>query len=1108
MISRLLRHGLWGAVLLGGFVPLHAYTPQPAQENPQAQLDAALQRFGQHPPPPPFGEAEVAESKRLRDQVAKRRDELFNPKIDPTDAQLAQASAELQPAFDRLRTLNQQSRTWAAYQANPTGEWWRDAEADSYALAAAGPIEATPLDLVAFYVAAKRLQVFEYFLATNQEGLRQKYAYPLSTVQEALAIARALEPFEQGRIEIGGHGAASGGVGSYQLRAGYLRARALTLAAFMSLNEGKADQARSLWRQAIDLLHKVEVVFKIARQTGTNPDALAHLPKVNPALLAQLRSANPHAFIALNWDDFTHRIGLELGGITASSTATDTAKLLEFVCPWSPPVFALLEDLGQLQNIDLRVLRVRDFGTSSRNGLEIKDQQKIWVGSLGPAAIPPNVRRDLEEMRNGIVPGSGHYLDWRNLQGAEELTVWVVSPTVRDLSAGDFLGTASKLLTLYTGGALAIAADIAGDLIGKAAEQIAPNNLPAQIGIGIGAESVPYEIVSGDHGLELKREGFNPIAMVKGALLAVLSALEQAEMEALFEGLDPASDTFDQRTNRSVSYVGGWLPPVILRAQVVGWEKAEPNEYMRLRIYTRYWVFDPAGLTGEGKAFDLQTQLVDSLPGAASLRAGDVSASEKIWQPLPWSKTPEGWGSRVRTVALQPMTQTLRVQVPQKLEQQWRADCPEGEDLCVVLRYGPNVDRGPDVVPLGDPLRFSDPGYAAAEGLQTGFKARHLYAAYDAHILRAKRSGNDFDIDSATAVELASFPLRLTQSQDAPITGTLEGDDEGIHVELNFTYEGRPRRSFNLEPDSSGAASMPGLLVMRCMYDKGIDLFEVPYYWDRFEFSMAYVPAEMDSWYQLDVRVVSKESAVDTQYQLHAFNRDFAGAAVFVGKIPIPYGRSEIYFKVNGAKPSAQRKIIVQRPVRSGLDDIDIAKHEGFVREDLEEREQADDEQAWLREHCSYLGSKLRLAEAHMKLYQWTQARNTLHEIAREWPDTKRVTEEYVQGYYDGIYHRYNEYLMKVALRQGDAMAMGPAAANYLAMEWRWMDEKNDKDRYARDRYQELSRKYASAIDDYISLGGGEAMTALLERWRELRRLSKMARPEDATRFKLGGQYL
>jgi hypothetical protein len=1077
------------------------------QAGPQSDIDAALARLGEHPPPPAFGEAETAESRRLRSMVAKRRKQLLDPKAHPTDEELAQASIELQPAFDRLRELNEQSRTWSAYQANPDGEWWRDAEPNGFELAPAGPVRDTPLDLVAFHATAKRLQVFEYFLANSNLPHRARYNYPEPTVAEALAIARAFEPFERGRIEIGGQGGSSGATGSYQLRAGYLRGRALTLAAFLLLDEERADEAHAIWLQAIGVLHRVEIVFKLAAGTRTELDSLAHLPAAGPELLAALRERDPHEFIPLAWDNATHRIGLAPGGWESSSTATDTARLLEDVCPWSPPVVELLEDLGPLRGFDLRVLRGPEIGTQSRGGMSLRDPQKIWIGSLGPAAIPPNVRRDLDEMRNGIVPDSERYLEWRAIRGAEELTVWVVSPRVRDIQASELLSWASKALTVYGGGAIAITADIAGDVIGKVVENLSPGNTPAQIGIGVGAESVPYEIAFPEGGgVKLEREGFNPVAMIKGALLSVLSAIEEAEIEALFEGLDPTSDHFDQRTNRSLSYAGGWVPPIILRAMVVGWERTDPDEYPRLRMYTRYWVLDPAGLTGEGRAFDLREQMVDQLPGAAVLRAGNAEGSASIWKPLPWAKTPEGWGSRARTVSLQPMTQTIRVSVSESLEEEWRADCPEGQDLCVVMRYGPAVDRGVDIVPLGDPFRFSDPGYSQREGLLPGFLSRPLRASYEAHIVRAKRRGTEFDVDATSAVELAGFPLRFTSREGAPVTGKLESDEQGLHAELRFTYEGRPRREFDLEPETTGAPLMPSALLVKGPYRQEGEIYDLAWCYDRLRFDAAFAPVEVDTWYQLDVHVRGADGSTDLHYQLHSFNREESGAAVFHGNIPVPIGRSEMRFSIRGSPSTEEVVEIVQRARDYKDEDLDMEDELGYIKMYLEGRERAEDQQGWLDYHCDYLSAKLSLAQDYAKIERWGTARSILHEVANEWPDVGRVQEESLREDYDHVIRKYEECLAEVALQQGDAAAMGPAGANHLTRQWGWAEESVAKYGDARRTYGELEDKYEIFIGDYLSLGGGEVFEHLLERWQELRRRSGRARPEDAYRFPRGAQ--
>ena len=1103
------------AVLAAGlFAPLAAAAQGTADE-----VGAALSRLGHHPPPSTFGEAEEAEAQRLHELIDKHRIALLMGEKEPSDEELARASAALQPTWDRLRELSRQRREWAAYQTDPAGEWWRAAEPDLPELVASAPVKDARVDVATFHMTAKRLQILEYFLAAPNESIRARYGYPAPDVAEAVSIARALEPFEQGRIEVGGQGVSTGGIGCFRLRAGYLRGRALTLGAFVLLEQGRMEDARALWRQAIDVLHRVEVIFKLAVQTGVNTDSLAHLPAADAGLRARLQRAMPQEFIPLNWDDFTHRIGLAPGGMSDSDTATETARLLEDICPWSPPVVALLEDLGQLSNLDLRVLRGPEIGTQHRNGIALESPEKVWIGSLGPAAIPPNVGRDLEQLRNGIVPNSERYLAWRSIRGTEQLAIWVVSPRVRDMQPSEFLTYASKALTLSGCGAIAIAADIAGDILGKVIENVSPNNTPAQVAVGVGAESVPYEVVfDEDGGLAIKREGFNPVAMIKGALLAVLSAVERAEIEALFDGLDPTSSTFDLRTNQSISYAGGWVPPIILRAIIAGWEDTDATEYPRLRLYTRYWVLDPAGLTRIGKAFNLEKQLIDKLPGEAALRAGNVDVSEGIWKPLPWAKTPDGWGSRARTVSLQPMTQTIRISVPAALEKEWRADCPAGQDLCVVLRYAPPFEERVDYVPLGKPFQFCDPGYAKQEGLPLGFEARRLFASYDAHIVRAKMSASDFDpyagtgrpgprfdIDAPEAVELAHFPLRFTPRRGAPVTGKLESDEDGLHPVLSYLYEGRPRPEFDLEPDPTAAALLPGMLEVRGPYREEGEVYKLRKYYDRFEFSAAYVPAEANEWYRLNVQVIGAGGSHDMRYSLHDLNRDVGGAAVFHGNIPVPIGPSEVHLTVTGLGPPVEHTAVIEREPPSDYANVDLQKRQMYLDQRLQEEARAKDEQDRLYARCQVIQYQISLAEAHRELEQWGNARLILHEVADNWPDVGRVTNASVREQYEARQFGYLRLLADVSFHQGDVATMGPAGANVLAKQWEWTERDIAKYGNPPFRYGELEEKYARFIDDYLSLGGGEVLAHLLERWNELRRLTGKAGPEDARRFKRGG---
>jgi len=96
------------------FVPV-AFAQQPTD------LSDALDRLGTHPPPAPFGEKEAAENARLRKLLAEKRRAILNAENDPTDEELAAASAEMRPAYDRLRKLDRHIsdfRTELQYRRN------------------------------------------------------------------------------------------------------------------------------------------------------------------------------------------------------------------------------------------------------------------------------------------------------------------------------------------------------------------------------------------------------------------------------------------------------------------------------------------------------------------------------------------------------------------------------------------------------------------------------------------------------------------------------------------------------------------------------------------------------------------------------------------------------------------------------------------------------------------------------------------------------------------------------------------------------------------------------------------------------------------------------
>lgn len=226
---------------------------------------------------------------------------------------------------------------------------------------------------------------------------------------------------------------------------------------------------------------------------------------------------------------------------------------------------------------------------------------------------------------------------------------------------------------------------------------------------------------------------------------------------------------------------------------------------------------------------------------------------------------------------------------------------------------------------------------------------------------------------------------------------------------------------------------------------------------------------------------------------------------MFHGNIPVPIGRSEVRFTVAGPGPPAEHIAVIERERPVDYEKVDLQQREMYLNQRLEDLARADDEQDWLYARCQVIQYRISLAEAYQELEQWGNARTVLHEVAREWPDVRRVEHKSLREQYESRHFSYIRALADVAFHQGDVGTMGPNGANVLAKQWEWCERDIAKYGNPPFRYGELEEKYAIFIDDYLSLGGGEALEHLLGRWNELRRLTGKACPEDARRFKRGG---
>ncbi len=1025
------------------------------------ELKTRIDQIGRRSPPPAFGEEDAAELKRLSEELSVLRRALLAPGAQPTAEEIRELGKKADKLIPRVRELSQRNTHWKRYNEDPTGDWSAKPGIPQLVPAGAESEGDGSLDMLDFWSLLMRYEI-ERIQASPTESDPAQGARWIELAKEFGAVA-------QGRISFGLEVTDE----NYRLRAALIQGKCLLNASRIQFKHGDKERARKTWEEALDYLHRLDTVFKAVNRLSGDPDDLDFLPRIDPAVMLEVTRRDPQP-IGSDYGIQLHRIGTLAGPSHEGSTTEALRATLADYCPWGVPVWTYLKRAGLTEGFDLRILR--PYGGD--------DPQKLWASGVGSAAIPPNVRQHLEDLGTGSFQCRGvpFNLNWEAVQGTGACTVWFLSPIIRDMTAGSLLGNISSLITYLTGGIVAVSLEFGTMVLGAALEEASPDSWPTQVGVGIASEANAWEF---DQYLKLKPNALSGVSLAKGALLKILDAFEKAEMKALFEGISPRDDHIQDQIGGQLTYDGTWMPPVVLRASVVGFEQIPDNEYRRMWSFTRYWILDPRGLTGDDTPWDLSTLAVEKMPGASATLAGQLEASEKVWWSVP--ETSQGWGSQARVAVFEPELQVIDVNITPEVGSQWTKDCPDGYGLVGVMRFPPPYESQTETSPLekqGQYLRFAfrskAPVWPNNAEMTANWKPRKLFSGYELHIMRAPRDARGgFMINSADAMDLAEIPIRFTSLPNRPITGKIEHFPGNMDL-LTVNYTGEFDRSFDLEPEGGTEPILPTTLLVH----ERPDAFAKN---DTWELRAAMGPTA-EGWHTLRVKIEHPALPYPQFFVIHDKVMHRAGAAVFLAKIPLLIGQSKITFSSADIAP---KTVLIECAQPYGFEPVDHAKWRQMINEAYQDYQEADPGEWKDSRLLSYLSLKVRYAGACTEGQQYGQTRAILtEELPNEWPDFRRMDPEDVRNFF----RYYSETLAEVAFRQGDAVALGNAGPNFLRIKKQEYDRKVQTGIYDKTVYAELTQDWETLINRLILLEGDPDLVAQLHaEWIELRRLSGFA---------------
>lgn len=357
-------------------------------------------------------------------------------------------------------------------------------------------------------------------------------------------------------------------------------------------------------------------------------------------------------------------------------TSEKARELLSDFCPWGVDLFLFLRDDALLTGgLDFTILRPyaipeqESLSEAPLRGAPPTDMDAdlcAVIGSGVNVAGRANQAKDIHWVKDSF--GAVRYADermeqieWSMVQERPSYTIWFMSPACYDLQLSEKVSYAFKGIKLFTAGPMDLLADeligyllnLYGELAGKDGFVYGVTNMAV--------EGNNWGVVQDEF---LLKGEIATKKVVSQILLNGFKKLEEQERQWLFEGLDP------KMSQMGKGYTGETIPPIIIRAEAFGYEKAKPHKYVRSRRFVRYYQLDPAFLTGT-KVYDLQFGPIP-VTQRGSYLSRDLKAHAAAWKLVP-NQPDKPLGRRQFITDHTPICQILDIRFPDREFSAWQA---------------------------------------------------------------------------------------------------------------------------------------------------------------------------------------------------------------------------------------------------------------------------------------------------------------------------------------------------------------------------------------------------------------------------------------------------
>ena len=384
------------------------------------------------------------------------------------------------------------------------------------------------------------------------------------------------------------------------------------------------------------------------------------------------------------YQDGSEEVFKDAQGKFKQGSTVETARffLAEF-CPWGLGMYRTLKDAGLTKDLDWRILR--PFAGD--------EPQDISVLDIFPPQIPKHI---VDELNLVIGDGSTGYLDlkktkridWAWVGKKPTFTIKYVSPLVYErVSASERFSQAMGFVKWVFGGPVDYLVDAAlGGLLDEVGKYYGKDN---------DIYHVSWVLVHGnDKGLlttdfVTKRELPSITLILKKTAGAAFVALEQQIVENMYEGIDPKSVAI------GTTYNGQPIPPIMIRGDVLGFQKVPAVEYLRTIQAVRHYVLRPAAVTRKNPtlAHNLKkNEGLEPLRRPLYLQEQQGQTDAEVVRKNAWQKLPTPFGGRDYVNDFSPAYQIFKINLPAKDFKKWTRTLLPNTNLYVQL-HQPGADE-------------------------------------------------------------------------------------------------------------------------------------------------------------------------------------------------------------------------------------------------------------------------------------------------------------------------------------------------------------------------------------------------------------------------------